>query len=317
MCVAVATTPRDELLAERATRAAWLYYERGLTQDEIARRLIVSRSTVSRLLTYAREAGIVAISLTRPLPEVAAVETGLHEAFPLRVVAVEPLESGEAPAAAVARAGARFLARLARSPSTIGVGWGSTLAAAARALPRAAAPWIRLVDVVGRPPGEGSLVAVSRLLARLWSVEVVSVPAPAFADSVELRERLLRDPVVSEVLGRARNADMIVLSIGSVGADSTFVREGVLTAADMGRLRLAGAVGDLLGHFYDADGREVAVERVLGPVGLDLDDLRRHPSVVAFAAGESKLAGIRAAAAQGLISGLVTDESTARSLLKN
>lgn len=312
----MATTPRDELLAERATRAAWLYYDRGLTQDEIARRLIVSRSTVSRLLTYAREAGIVAISLTRPLPEVAALETALHEAFPLRVVAVEPLEPGEAPAEAVARGGARLLARLARNPSTIGVGWGSTLAAAARALPRAPAPWVRLVDVVGRPPGDGSLVAVSQLLARLWSVETISVPAPAFADSVELRERLLRDPVVREVLGRARSADMIVVSIGSVSADATFVRQGVLTDADMRRLHVVGAVGDLLGHFYDADGREVAVDGVLGPVGLDLDDLRGHHSVVALAGGETKLAGIRSAASHGLISGLVTDESTARSLLE-
>jgi DNA-binding transcriptional regulator LsrR (DeoR family) len=313
----MATTPRDELLAERATRAAWLYYDRGLTQDEIARRLIVSRSTVSRLLTYAREAGIVAISLTRPLPEVAALETALHEAFPLRVIAVEPLEPGEAPAEAVARGGARLLARLARNPSTIGVGWGSTLAAAARALPRAPAPWVRLVDVVGRPPGDGSrLVAVSQLLARLWSVETISVPAPAFADSVELRERLLRDPVVREVLGRARSADMIVVSIGSVSADATFVRQGVLTDADMRRLHVVGAVGDLLGHFYDADGREVAVDGVLGPVGLDLDDLRGHHSVVALAGGETKLAGIRSAASHGLISGLVTDESTARSLLE-
>lgn len=297
-------------------RAAWLYYERGLTQDEIARRLLVSRSTVSRLLTYARETGIVAISLTRPLPEVAALEARLHEAFPLRVVAVEPLEADETPVELVARAGARFLARLARNPGTIGVGWGSTLAAAARALPRAPAPWIRLVDAVGRPPGDGSLVAVSRLLARNWSVETISVPAPAFATSPQLRERLLRDPVVSEVLGRARSADMIILSIGSVGADSTFLRQGVLREADMRRLRRAAAVGDLLGHFYDEDGREVAVDGVLGPVGLDLDDLRRHQSVVAFAAGASKLAGIRAAASHGLISGLVTDESTARSLLE-
>jgi deoxyribonucleoside regulator len=312
----VPTDQGDELLVARATRAAWLYYERGLNQDEIARRLLVSRSTVSRLLAFARESGIVEITVRQPLPGVAALESGLLEAFPLTTASVESVEPGEQPVQAAVRAGARFLARLARSARTIGVGWGSTLAAAARALASRPAPWLTLVDVVGRPPGDGSLVAVSPLLARAWSAHAIGVPAPAFVASRELRERLLHDPVVVNVLDRARAADTIVLSIGSVGPDSTFLRERVLEKGDLARLRRAEAVGDLLGRFYAADGRAIEVEGVLGPVGLGLDDLRAHTSVVALAAGESKVAGIRAAAASSLVSGLITDEITARGLLE-
>jgi deoxyribonucleoside regulator len=85
----------------------------------------------------------------------------------------------------------------------------------------------------------------------------------------------------------------------------------------MGRLRAAGAVGDLLGHFYSAHGQEVSVSGVVTPIGLGLGDLRAARLVVAVAAGEAKVEAIRAAATSRLIGGLVTDDTTARSLLQS
>ena len=49
------------------TQVALLYYEEGLTQREIARRLSISRSKISRLLTEARNEGIVEIKVERPI----------------------------------------------------------------------------------------------------------------------------------------------------------------------------------------------------------------------------------------------------------
>lgn len=312
----LSVTRNQDHLVERATRAAWLYYERELTQEEIARRLVVSRSTVSRLLAYARRAGIVEISLTRPLPEVAALESGLLEGFPLDTVIVEARDPGEDPSLVAARAGARFLSQRARNPAMIGVGWGSTLRAAAEAVPQLGAPWISLVDVVGRPPGD-RFVAVSRVLARAWSVEALPIPAPAFPESTGMRRALISDPVVRGALARARDADVIVLSVGGTDPKATLVEQGILTRGAMRRLRAAGAVGDLLGHFYDASGREVETPGVVAPVGLGLEELRTHRAVIAIAAGAAKVGGIRAAAQHGLIRGLVTDESTARVLLED
>src|ERR687892_837181 len=113
----------SDALSEQAARAAWLYYERGLNQEQIARRMAVSRSTISRLLTHAREAGIVEISVNRPLPEVADLESALYERFSLELVVVEPREADDSPADAAARAGARFLSRRARAGGIMGIGW--------------------------------------------------------------------------------------------------------------------------------------------------------------------------------------------------
>jgi DNA-binding transcriptional regulator LsrR (DeoR family) len=306
-----------DAVAEQATLAAWLYYERGLNQEEIARRIAVSRSTVSRLLSHAREIGIVDIRINRPLPEVARLESALHERFPLELVQVEPKDPGESPAEAAARAAGRFRIHHPPCVGVIGVGWGRTLRAAAQLVTRGPVAGVSLVDVVGRPPAKDALVAVSRLLAVAWSVEAISVPAPAFAASPRMRNELCRDSVVEATLAKARDADLIVLSIGGTDSSATLVEEGIVGSEVMGRLRAAGAVGDLLGHFYDARGREVTVPPLVAPIGLDLEDLRSARLVVAIAAGDAKVQAIGAAARGGLISGLITDDTTARSLLQS
>jgi DNA-binding transcriptional regulator LsrR (DeoR family) len=310
----LALVERDAV--ELATLAAWLYYERRLNQEEIARRMTVSRSTVSRLLSHAREVGIVDIRINRPLPEVARLEAALHERFPLGVLQVEPSDPDDTPAQAAARAAGRFLSRRVRGGGVVGVGWGRTLRAAAQLVTRGPVAGVSLVDVVGRPPGEDSLVSVSRLLAVAWSVEAIPVPAPAFAATRKMRDELRRNSVVEAALAKARDADLIVLSIGGTDTDATLVREGIVAPEVMGRLRAAGAVGDLLGHFYDASGQEVSVSGVVTPIGLGLGDLRTARLVVAVAAGAAKVEAIHAAATGRLISGLVTDDTTARSLLQ-
>jgi DNA-binding transcriptional regulator LsrR (DeoR family) len=309
------TAVEGDALFEQATRAAWLYYERSLKQEEIARRMAVSRSTVSRLLTHAREVGIVEISVNRRLPEVAPLEAALHERFPLDLVIVEPKDPEDSPARAAARAGARFLSRRVRAGGVIGVGWGETLRTMAQLVNGGPVPDLTFVDVVGRPPGGDSLVAVSRLIARTWWVEAVSVPAPAFAATREMRDQLHGNPVVDRALATARAADLIVLSIGGAGPRATLVKEGIVSGEAMGRLRDAGAVGDLLGHFYDSSGTEVTLPDLVGPIGLGLGDLRAAKLVVAVAAGRPKVEAIRAAAAARLITGLITDNTTASALL--
>lgn len=311
----VLTHPKLEDSMEQMTRAAWLYYERGLTQEAVAHRLGTSRSTVSRLLSQARISGIVKITVTRPLPEVAALESSLLERFFLSPAIVEPQHPDETPAAAAARACARYLSRRVRMLGVLGIGWGTTLRTAAQQVMEAPARGLSLVDVVGQPPGGGAAVGVSNALGRAWRVQPVHVPAPAFPRSPEMAAALRMDPVVREVLARAREADLIILSIGGMDRHATLVRQRVLTPAMMQQLRAARAVGDLLGHFFDESGAEVRIREKLEIVGLDLSDLRANGRVVAVAAGAPKLPAIRAAIEARLIQGLITDESTAQSLL--
>ncbi|NIO68840.1 MAG: helix-turn-helix domain-containing protein, partial [Anaerolineae bacterium] len=73
-------TERTELLAQVAS----MYYEDNLNQDEIARRIDTSRSTVSRILQEAREAGVVEITVHYPWKTVPEIEEDLIARFHLR-----------------------------------------------------------------------------------------------------------------------------------------------------------------------------------------------------------------------------------------
>ena len=56
----------DNVKTQKMVEIAKMYYEEELTQNEIAKRLGVSRPLVSKMLADAKEAGIVTIQIHSP-----------------------------------------------------------------------------------------------------------------------------------------------------------------------------------------------------------------------------------------------------------
>ena len=75
---------RASLLAD----VAEMYYLEEKNQAEIAKAIGVTRSMVSRILTEARESGIVEIRIQRPLQSDAELESALKEKFGLKDIYV-------------------------------------------------------------------------------------------------------------------------------------------------------------------------------------------------------------------------------------
>ena len=76
-----------------------------------------------------------------------------------------------------------------------------------------------------------------------------------------------------------------------------------------------GAVGDLMGHYFDAAGVEIdhAINKqVLAP---ELEQFRRIPNRIVVGGGAHKIDIVRAVASVGLATVVVTDEFNARALL--
>jgi DNA-binding transcriptional regulator LsrR (DeoR family) len=140
---------------------------------------------------------------------------------------------------------------------------------------------------------------------------------PALLRSQRARDALLAEPSISGVVARARCADVALVGIGALGVGSTagVVDDLGLTAAQRDAFLAQNPVGDTCCRFFDAHGRAVT-----GPVhdrvlAVDLDDLRRIPTVVGVAAGAEKTPGVLAALAGRIVDGLVTDAVLAHSLL--
>lgn len=313
-----------------AVRAAWLSYVGGFTQEEIARRLGVSRIKVHRLSSLAHRLGLVKVSIEHEMSSTVALENEIVNRFGLVSCTLVPTmdepdaaaadngQGGQATIEALGTAGARILGRyLERNgKAIIGVGWGRTLSALADRLPRRAHPDKLFVSVLGsltRHAAANPFDVIHRLTTRT-EAEGFIMPVPFIADTVEARSVLIAQTSVRTILDLASRADLYLVGIGDCGPRSLLPRTGQITARELAALRAAGAVGDLIGRFFDRQGRLVANEINQRTLGLELEDLRGR-QVVAVAGGREKLAAIEGALATGIVSSLITDEATARKLL--
>ena len=116
------------------------------------------------------------------------------------------------------------------------------------------------------------------------------------------------------VVDLARHADVTFVGIGHLGETGPLLQDGFVNRDEMRALVKAGAVGEIVGWAFDANGSFIeglTNDRVMS---VRLDRAPARP-VIGLAAGESKVAAVRGALRGQLINGLITDEATAEHLL--
>lgn len=298
-------------------RIAELYYDENKTQDEIGAILGVTRWKVGRLLTRAREKGIVRIEIVHPRARRLSAERDLRERFGLADAVVVPL--AEDLRSVVAQAAADYLTALRPVPRTLGISWGRTLDDVAHHLGTGWANGTNVVQINGgvslnKRAGTASTTAVE--IARKGRGQAVLLPSPAILERLETKRAIESDRTVAAVLDRAARADVYLYSAGVADESSVLVETGYLRREDVAELVRKGAVGDVLGRYIDANGNPVDPGLDERTVGLGLDELRRSPNAVLVVAGEAKHPIARAIVTSGLCSVIVTDEATAAALLE-
>ena len=310
---------RDHLMLQVAKR----YYDLDQTQAQIATDLGLTRWQVGRLLTEAKAEGVVRIEITPRANRATGLEVGLQTRWSLREAIVVPMGGATDPALlneGIAQAAARWLAALQPRPALMGVSWGRTMAALARALPPHWAPGLEVVLVNGAAAltvSDLSTSAVAEAVAQAAGGSATLLPVPAVLGQSATRDALEADPVIARALARAEAAPLLAFSMGGVSESSALCAQGYLTPQDMAALRARGAVGDILGRFVTAEGAIADPALDARTLGLRLDRLPAKPLTLALVAGAEKQAVARAALRAGYVSVLVTDDSTARALLED
>ena len=293
---------------------AVMYYERHLSQEAIARRLGMSRSSVSRLLARARDLGVVSIQIEPPNAD-PALPGRLASRLGLDAVHVAPgraLEAEPGPVLAGALADALDDARLAPGDVAV-VSWGRAVASVSRYVRRRDAGVV-VVPAMGGQVGD-----------RPWFQP--NDIARTFAHAVAGQARFLNAPaVVSPELDRALRAeadtravidlwDRATVALVSVGAwpkpDPRDAAEGF----PVDDPALADAVGDVAGLPFTSGGELIPWPTDRRLLGVGPEQLRRIPHVIGLAGGVSKARAAVGAARAGLIDTLVTDTPTARAIL--
>jgi lsr operon transcriptional repressor len=303
---------------------AWFYYKDELTQDEIARRLSVSRASVGRMLDRARKVGLVSISLNADHLGAFEVSRQLRETFALAEALVIPDHQADAGDrhelnARLGLGGAQFMSTHLRPGGTLGVGWGETVSRVIASTSFGAVGPIHMVSLTGgvdaylpaflssnkgEGPAEGEMTSAT------------VIPTPIVASTPELAAALKAEPAIQSVLKQACDVDQAIVGVGTPTADATIVQMGYLAADDVRTLHDHHVAGDILGQFFDAAGRVVKLPIHDRRIGIELADLTQIPTVTGVAGGLHKVDAILGALRGGFLDVLVTNELTALRLLE-
>lgn len=302
-----------------AIRAAWLHYVGGLRQAEVAKRIGVPSVKAHRLIARAVAEGAVKVSIEGDIIECIELEQALCARFGLETCEVAPdLEEDGIPFRTLGLAGASRLRRWMESGEelTIGIGHGRTLAESVRAMPRFGTTGLSFVSLLGGLTRNFAANPhdVMHLLAEKTGARAYVMPVPFFANTTEDREVLLAQRGVAEVFQLAENAPLKIVGIGTVQADTQLVTSGMIEPSEIDAISQAGGVGEMLGHFFDPDGRALETPLTSRTLAVSLDTTR-DDRIIALAGGPEKIAPLRAVLNSGRLSGLITDERTAWVLL--
>jgi DNA-binding transcriptional regulator LsrR (DeoR family) len=315
----VSEGPDEPADAALIARICWYYFREGQTQDAIAQRLGITRKRVNRILGDARESGFVQITFTSPIGACVELEARLVAALGLRRAIVIPSPmTGTDVRPLVGAAAGQYISDRLRPSGALGISWGGTINAAAQNLKRRTGLDNRVVLLCGGL-SESTLVNPydnAAMMARALDATCYYVTAPMFAQSPELRDALVASEPIRSVLAMVPMLDLALLSAIDLSEQSKSLEYGVINRQTWQSLRDAGAVGDICGHYLDADGRPVKHPLTLRVVSPAMDDLLKVPELILAAGGLQKVSIIRAAIRAGLSHVLITDEDTARELIK-
>ena len=299
-------------------KVAEYYYNEDLNQQQIAKRLNISRVKVSRLLTEARNKGIVKIEIVYPKDNCIELERQLEEKYHLEEVVIISSSSNSPDSIhmEVTNTAAQFIEEKVNPKDIIGIAWGRTLKRVSDRIGEVnkEVEIVQLLGNIGSSEYSGDVIV--RNIAKSFQGSIYLLPAPAIVDNIEIKEAIKSDGHISSILEMQKQCSLAIVGIGQVSEKSTLVMSNYLKEEDLKRLKSDGAVGEVVGRFVDENGQicKTSVnDRVLG---IEIDSLKEIPCVVAIASGEEKGKSIKAVLKTGSIDVLITDENTAQNILK-
>lgn len=313
----------DDAALRLVTKAARLYHTHGLRQTEIAARLGISQSKVSRLLQQAEEARIVRTVVATPLHLHPELEEAVEEKFGLAEVhvveAVDDADDAEL-VRDLASAAAALLGDLSQDAPTVAwSSWSRTLRATVDAMMPLRLGTEHVVEMVGDlgPPHlQHEAARSTQQLASLLGAEPVFLRTPGVVPTPEVARLIVgQDGYAREALDLLDDIDLALISVGALEPSSPLEPgRGFFTKQQIAEVKKAGAVGEVCMRYVDADGNPVESPLDELTIGVTLDQLARARRRWAVVGGRSKHPAIRAVLAGGYVDVLVTDVATARHL---
>jgi len=299
-------------------KVANMYYIENLKQSDIADKIGVNRTTISKYLKRAMQEGIVRISIANDTYE--QLEGELEKKFSLKeVYIVDSSEEQEELYNNLGRAGLDFFERVVHSKEVVGFAWGSSVASMAEnAMPRKnSLPDVQIVPLVGGPEGVETKYHVNSIITKMaeaFGARSYCLYAPAICQTAEIRNAVMQNVNYQKIAGLWEKISVVFVGVGAPVKHSNIVWRGDFGKESIEELAHLGVVGEICSVFYDARGEVVRTSLSDQTIAIDITKLKEIPYSIGIAVSPEKIPAIRGALAGRLINVLITDETTARLL---
>lgn len=305
--------------------AAWLYYQDGLSQSEVANIMGVSRVTVVKYLHLAREKGFVNINLDSSVFSTIDYAIRIKAKFDLNNVLILPDEEKNKSQHTLnmnrerlAKAGAMYLSQIINDDDILGVAWGRTIYKLGNYLPPKSLKNITVLQMIGAvaPQPDFKTTEATALIANKLSGCSINLHVPAVVSSARLAMELQAEPIIRRNFSALNQCNKALFVVGNTCDDNPLVTTGVLTSSEMAQYRDLGAVGVICGRFYDAQGNPLVSDIDLRIMGISLAQLRQITQRLFIAGGVENIQATIGAIKGGYATDIVIDEVTALALLE-
>lgn len=298
---------------------AYLYYYADMNQTEIADRLFLSRSTVSRLIKKARQSGVVELKINEPWERDLNMEDQIKMIFHIDRVRVLNCDSDFALDEVLNILGQMvtfYINCNVQEHSVLGMSWGKTISHVNNSITTNQNIPFTIVPIMGSmtyPDSNPESLKLSQRFARAYGGRYFPLDAPLYASSKDHLRNLLMDQGIAEAIETARKADFILTSVGSIEGRSW---DRVIGMDKLTKLREIGCVGHIGGHFFDINGHEIdGIYKELH-VGLSLDEIRGNRNVICIAACANKAEAVYGALQGKMINSLMITTPLALKLME-
>lgn len=305
----------DEIFISK--KCAWLYYVGRLNQNQIAKKVGLSKMRVHRLIAFAEKNGFVKTFVEGGFDETSKYENILKEKYHLKISEVIPIEDlNNDPSEMIAAAGARFIMNQINenNVSEFGIGTGNTLNNIAKWLPKIDKE-IDFITVNGSLTSHNSIQTETGInqISHKTNGECYNVGIPLMVESVEQKKILEKIKFIKEIMNRANNTKVKILGVGGLFETSQIVRSKIFSKESIEKIKQAGAVGEVAGNFFDKNGKFISIKETQKITSADIDSFKKSTTVL-VAGGRYKISQIKSVLKSGLFTGLITDEETAKQL---
>ncbi|MDA9659501.1 hypothetical protein N9T69_01025 [Alphaproteobacteria bacterium] len=305
----------DEIFLSK--KSAWLYYVARLNQNEIAKKIGLSKMRVHRLIAYAEKNGFVKTFVEGGFDQTFKYENALKDKYQLKICEVIPNEDQNSdPAEMLGAAGARFIMNQINENniSEFGIGTGSTISTIAKWLPKINKK-IDFITLNGSLTSHNSIQTETGInqISYKTNGECYNVGMPLMLVSVEQKKVVENISFIKEIMEKAANTKVKILGVGGLFDSSQIVRSKIFSAKSIEKLKKAGALGDVAGNFFNKNGELITIKETQKIFSVNIDSFKKSTTVL-VAGGNEKTAQIRSVLKSGLFKGLITDEETSKQL---